>query len=179
MKKLINFILFQLVWLGFVVGAAKGFIWFGMLFLLILLAWQLHPKNKSDKDYQAIFTCIAIGLVISTMWTFSGLISYKNHWPLSSVSPWWIIALWVSFGATLNHSLQWMQQHKTLGVACTMVGGPVSYAAAARFGAVEIYQPNVTYVLIAIAWGLAMLVLLNLDHFKGRQKKGWLVNVRH
>ena len=122
---------------------------------------------------------IIIGFMVSTIWSFTGLISYKYHWPLEYIAPWWIVALWISFGATMNHSLEWLHKNKFVGVLCGAIGGPLSYAAAERIGAVEIIQPWLTYSLLSISWFLAVLILLNTDKIISQYNKGWMIDVGH
>lgn len=178
-NKLINFILFQLVWVGYVIGAAKDFIWLGMVFLAALLLWQLWPSRRAENDVKLMIASAIVGFIISSVWAFSGLISFKYHWPVEFLSPWWIIALWISFGATLNHSLEWLHQNKIIGACCGAIGGPMSYAAAARIGAVEIQSPWLTYGLMSVVWFLAVLLLVNTERLLPRHNKGWFVDVGH
>lgn len=158
-NNIINFILFQLVWVGFVLGAAKDFIWLGCVFLVVMLAWQLWSTRRHDGDIIAIGASAVAGFVLASAWSASDLIVYQNHWPLDQIAPWWIVALWISFGASFNHSLGWIQSSPYLAGALAAVGGPLSYLAAERVGAVVIHKPWITLTLMAIGWFVIAFVL--------------------
>ncbi|WP_223670625.1 DUF2878 domain-containing protein [Kangiella shandongensis] len=176
-KNLVNFLLFQLAWVGFVVGAANDFIVLGVVALLIMLLWQLWPSRRADSDIGLIVTSMLIGSVTGTVWAATGLIEFRSHWPLDWLAPWWIVAMWASFGATLNHSLLWIQRSPWLAAVLGAIGGPASYAAAARIGAVTIEDFWLTMALMSVAWFLALLVLMRVAGVCSAIKKERLADV--
>lgn len=176
-NNLINFILFQLVWVGFVVGAANDFIILGVLALVIMLLWQLWPSRRANSDLGLIVASMLVGCVTGTLWAASGLVEFHSHWPLDWLAPWWIIAMWASFGATLNHSLLWIQRSPWLAAVLGAIGGPASYAAAARIGAVTIDDFWLTMALMSVAWFVALLILMRVAGVCSLEKKGRLADV--
>lgn len=172
-NNIINFILFQLVWVGFVLGAANNFIWVGCAVLVAMLTWQLWPSRRHESDIIAILASAGAGLILASGWSSSGLIVYQNHWPIEQVAPWWIIALWVSFGASFNHSLRWIQKSPFLAGSLAAIGGPFSYLAAERVGAVTIHEPWITLSLMALAWFLiAFLLTILVQHYRQAEQSG-------
>lgn len=176
-NNIVNFVLFQLVWIGFVFGAAENYIWVGCLFLTLLLVWQLWPSRRADSDFFVIGASAAFGFVLASAWSVSGLITYDSHWPLNEIAPWWIIALWVAFGASFNHSLAWIQKSPYLAGLLAAIGGPVSYLAAERVGAVIIFKPFLTLGLMAVGWFLVAFLLTILIDRHHQLCRSWFANV--
>lgn len=172
-----NFVLFQLVWVGFVFGAEENFIWLGCLLLGLMLLWQLWPSRRQESDFIVIITSALCGFILATAWSASDLIVYDNHWPAKQLAPWWIVALWVAFGAAFNHSLAWVQKSPYLAGALAAVGGPVSYLAAERVGAVIIHSPVFTLSAMALGWFAVAFLLTLLVKRHGQTKQCWFANV--
>ena len=142
-----------------VFGAVEGFIWLGCALLAVMLAWQLWPTRRADTDFVVIAVSAVSGFVLASAWSFSDLILYQEHWPAGQIAPWWIIALWVAFGASFNHSLGWIQRSPYLAGLLAAIGGPVSYLAAERVGAVIIHKPWLTLSFMAIGWFVIAFIL--------------------
>jgi hypothetical protein len=78
-------------------------------------------------------------------------------------APLWILALWVAFALTFNHSLQWLAGRRLLCAALGAAGGPLAYAAAARLGAVTLMTPTWHAVAwLAAGWGIVCVLLGSL-----------------
>lgn len=158
-KHIINFILLQLVWVGFIVGVSHDSVWIGLLIFMVMMGWQLHPDNRQDSDLVVIAVSVAAGAILASIWSVSDLVVYESHWPSADISPWWILLLWAGLGASFNHSLQWIQRNPYLAGTVFAFGGPVSYLAAERFGAVVINRPVLTLSLMAVGWFLVGFLL--------------------
>lgn len=173
-KNLINFILLQLVWVGFIVGVTYDQVWLGPVVFVVMMLWQLGSNVREDSDWVVIATCYISGFLLASIWSSSNLIVYREHWPSSDIAPWWILALWIALGASFNHSLKWVQASPYLAGVLLAVGGPLSYLAAERIGAVEINQPLLTLSLMAAGWFM-IGVLLTLVVKRFRQFEKWWV----
>jgi hypothetical protein len=78
-------------------------------------------------------------------------------------APRWIIALWISFALTFNHSLRWLIGRPLVCLALGAGGGPLAYAAAARLGAVTFATPAWHgYLWLAFGWAAAVALLGSL-----------------
>lgn len=172
-----NFILFQLVWVGFVYGASQEFIWGGYALFATMLLWQLWPSRRDVNDIKVIVLCIILGTALDTIWAFTGLIEYKVHWPVESFAPLWIIFMWAAFGAAINHSLRWIQGNILVAALLSAIGGPLSYLAAERFGAITISEKWVLIPSMAIGWFIAMAIIIVVLRSNDQKKEGLILNV--
>ena len=164
MHKVINAVLFQLAWFGFVAGAARNMAWLGLIPLVFLAGHALRDASTRRGDLLLAVAALAIGLVLDGSFARANLLVYADAEPTLVGAPWWILAMWLAFAWTLNHSLTYLQKHLGVAMALGVVAGPFSYYIAGRaWGALEfIGDARMTLVWLAITWGVAtgMLVLL-------------------
>jgi len=161
---IINASLFQVTWFACVFGSAKGLLWPALLCCGTLAVWQLHPKRRHSSDFRLIVSALVLGLVVDSIWINYGLMDFKQQWPLSSIAPVWILCLWVSFALTINHSLSWLCLHPLLPAIMGLIGGPLSYLAGLRLGAVE-YLDDTWFIstCLAFAWAISMVILVKIS----------------
>lgn len=172
LNKVLNFVLLQTLWFALVVGAAYQHILLGLGLFIVFAIWQLHPANRKQTDIKLAITLAALGLVLDSLWLQLGLISYEMQWPYSFLAPFWIVMLWFAFGLTINHSLAWIFDYKILGVIVSGIGGPISYLAAEKLGAVTLIEPVWAFVALTVGWTLIMvLIVLVFSHSSGYKQK--------
>jgi len=83
-------------------------------------------------------------------------------WPAALVPP-LIAGMWIAFGTLLRHSLAWLVGRPMLAAALGAVGGPLSYLAGTRFGAVAAGdEPALTWGLLAVEYAVATPLLVEL-----------------
>jgi hypothetical protein len=84
------------------------------------------------------------------------MLVYAAPFPSAQFAPVWIIALWMSFALTLNHSLAWLKSHPALAALLGAIGAPLAYWAAARgWGALAFAaQPALALGMLAVAWAI-------------------------
>ena len=157
-----NAIGFQMVWICAVAGAAKGLWWAGPLALAAFATWQLSTSVQPRVDAQLMLGSALVGFGIDTLWIQAGLMRFVAPLPWDTVAPVWIVAMWMGFALTLNHSLATLKRHLVWAAVLGIVGGPLAYAAAGRaWQAVQLSEPNwIPYAALALAWGLVTPALL-------------------
>ena len=161
---LVNAGLFQGLWFAAVLGSANGLLWPSIAICTALLAWQLHPSNRHPNDLKVVLVAVAMGLVVDSLWVSAGLLEFTDQRPIQGISPLWIMALWVGFALTINHSLSWLKNHPLLPILSGGIGGPLSYYAGLRFGAVEyLADPLLVTVCLAVAWAAEMVILVRVS----------------
>lgn len=155
-----------MVWLAAVGGAAQGYWWIGPLALVAFAAWQLPTSSQPRADTILMLGTALLGFAIDSFWVQSGLMRFTTPLPWATAAPVWIVALWMGFALTLNHSLASLKRHLAWAAALGVIGGPLAYAAAAgAWNAVELSEPTwMAYSALALAWGLVTPVLLIAAH---------------
>ena len=143
-----NAVIFQATWFGCVLGGAAGQPIWGFLGVGVLLGLNLRqPPVRSDLFFMAVLG--VIGLVLDTFWIELGVLSYPGGW----LAPMWIVALWLGFALTVNHSLAWLQQKPLLAGLMAAAAAPLSYLGGERLGAVTVPDLSGLWI-IALAWGV-------------------------
>lgn len=160
---LINASLFQATWFACVLGSAKGFLWPAVVCCAGLAAYQLPAARRASSDLLLVAISIVLGLMVDTIWIQSGFLEFTDARPWSAISPAWILLLWIGFALTINHSLAWINLHPLLPIVLGAIGGPLSYLAGERLGAVT-FTTSVTMLMIYIglAWAAALGLLASI-----------------
>lgn len=160
-----NFVGYQLVWFAAVLGAARGWTWPAVLALGLFAAWQLRASRVRKSDVRLVGAALVCGALLDGLLRSTGVLGYAAGALAlpSGGAPLWILALWVSFALTFNHSLQWLAGRTLMCAVLGAVGGPLAYAAAARVGAVTFPAPAWHSVAwIAVGWAIACVGLGSL-----------------
>ena len=171
-RSLLDFALFQAVWLVSAFGAAYGHSSPGLLATLALLAW--HLASTSDHRSSAIATVLAAGacgLAMETLLVGTGILRYSAPWPTLHLAPAWIVGLWLAFGTTLQTT------HRLLATgvlwksfALGGILGPLSYLAGQRLGALTITGPTWgSLAAISAVWAVAYPALLAVSAYAHRR----------
>jgi len=164
-KQLANFLLFQVAWFVAVDAAARGALWTGLAAMAVVVA--VHLAWVSDRARELRFLLLAglFGTLADTALAGIGATAYPSSraaWPVALVPP-WISALWIGFATLPRFSLAWLVRRPWLAAILGAVGGPLSYLAGARLGAVSVSpEPLLTWVALAAEYALATPLLLRL-----------------
>ncbi len=149
----INAICYQATWLITIAGAAHGRWWPGPLALAIFAGWQLAVSPQRRADALLMLFAAAIGFIIDSTFVQTGLLTYAATIPWEDLAPVWIVALWMSFALTLNHSLAYLKTHALVGAALGGIGAPLAYLAAAHWGALTFpAAATPSLVVLAAVW---------------------------
>jgi hypothetical protein len=151
---------FQAAWPACVIGAANGSLWPGLLVVGAFAGWQLQPRRRHAADLRALVLFVAMGLVLDTLWVQLGIVDYALAWPLAGGAPAWLLLLWVALALGANHSLGIFRRRWGLWLVLATIGSPMSYTAAAAFGAVTWTAPAWLVILcVGPIWALAVALL--------------------
>lgn len=150
-----NAVSFQLVWIAAVAGAAQGWWWAGPAALAMFAAWQLPLSASPRADLRLMLIAALVGLVIDTIWVQAGLMRFETPEPWTATAPIWIVALWMGYALTLNHSLAALKRHLSWAALLGLIGGPLAYAIAENaWHAVQLQPPRwIALAALALAWG--------------------------
>jgi hypothetical protein len=162
--KLANAIGYQLVWLASIIGATHGSRFAGPLAAALFACLVLAFGGQRRADLRLIPLVLAIGVLVDSAWIALGWLDYSAPWPSADFAPAWILAIWLAFALTLNHSLAFLKRRHALASILGAIGGPLAYwLAADGFGAVHFIAP-VPAVLIGlgVAWALMVPMLVRI-----------------
>lgn len=158
-----NFVLFQICWLANCVGAGFGWPFIGPLVTALWISLHLSALGERRVSEGWILLAAAVfGYAADSLLVLSGFIEFPPHAQLGGPSPLWMVALWVSFAATLRHALRWLDGRYLLGALLGAIGGPLAYRAGEALGAIEMSDPLAGLTAVGVEWLLAMPLLLLL-----------------
>lgn len=163
MRFWINLIGYQMVWFAIVISASRAQPWWGIAAALTFIALQLLYSTARVADMRTVVAALTCGFLLDGVLAATGWLHYAS--PLISLpAPIWILALWMAFAMTWNHSMLFLRGRPWLAGLLGAVGGPLAYLGAARgFDAVIFVMPAWRAIsLLAMGWAvsLGMLALL-------------------
>lgn len=157
LKKILNFIGFDLTWFALVYGAANALPWLGAGALLAFAIATIATSAAPRADLALVGIALVLGIALETALVQLGLFAYVAAWPLDSAAPWWMVGLWVNFALTLNHSLSFLQGRPWIAALLGALLAPFAYyMAGAAFEAATIAEPMwLSLGVLALAYALA------------------------
>jgi hypothetical protein len=156
----VDFLVFQGVWLATVAGAGRGLPWIGPLVVPAYLAVQLlrAPAPTVGRRLATMGTLALAGWVIDSTQQGLGLLAFAGA-PARWLAPAWIPALWAEL-AGAEGLLSALGRRPLLGAALGALGGPLSFAAGARLAAVRFpADPRPSYLVLALVWAIVVPLL--------------------
>lgn len=101
---------------------------------------------------------LPVGFAVDSTMAATGLLHYASPVPNTHYAPVWILALWMGFALTFNHSLGWLMLRPAAAAVLGAIVGPFSYWVASRsWGAVDFTEPlGKVLITLGLLWGAAM-----------------------
>ncbi len=165
-SKFLNIILFNLLWVGLVLGR-ESLIHLTLPSLLIYLACLLRI---GDLKIHQILLPAAIGITIDSSLTFFGIFIFPES---SLLIPFWLIVLWINFSTTLTLSLSFIGKNKLVAFGLGATALPFNYTVGERLGAVTFGDPYLFSILvIALVWSISFPILFIVSHENFIKKLG-------
>jgi len=152
---LLNALLFQLGWWVCVLGGD------GVALAFVAGALLLHwcCSRPDAAEWLCIALSAAIGCLLDSSLHSFGILRFAETAGFGI--PLWLVALWLLFATTLNHSLRWLQARGWLAMLLGAAAGPLSYWGGEQLGAAQFgVAAPVACLILAVCWGL-LLPLLN------------------
>ena len=157
-SKLLNLIIFNLLWVGLVLGRGS-LIHLTLPSLLIYLACLLRIGNL--KVHQVLLPAI-IGITIDSSLTFFGIFNFPDS---SLIIPLWLIVLWINFSTTIPLSLSFIGKNKLVAFGLGATALPFNYAVGERLGAVTFGEPYLFSILVLVlVWSVSFPILFMVSH---------------
>ncbi len=172
--KLFNYLSYYAGWLACVYGAAHGLseVGVGVVGLLVLIHFVLTHTLR--EEIMMIIVIGVLGTLVDSFQAATGLLVYQSRYAFAPwLGPIWITAIWVLFASTINWSFEWLKGRTWLAVVLGAIGGPLSYAAGERIGAVHFQYDFITTMLVlAVIWSLVLPAFFGIAHRMTRLKPG-------
>lgn len=159
MNVLLNFIAFQAGWFASVLGAANGVPALGPAVVVAAVALHLVLARRASSELRLLGIAALVGVAFDSLLLATGWIRYPNGGWIDGLAPYWIVTLWPLFATTLNVSMRWMHGRYLVAAVFGAVGGPLSYIAGAKLGAMTFVAEGPALAALAVGWGLAMPAL--------------------
>lgn len=170
MRVAANILQFQIAWFACVLGAAQGRPALGAGAALGLTVLHIALSGRVRRELAIVLFAAALGFVLDSALVQLELVSFPVGTVVTGTSPYWMVALWMSFATTLNVSLSWLGRRRALAALLGGVGGPAAYSAGAALGAVQVAASVAAYIKITMMWAVAMPVLLVVSHWLERAR---------
>jgi len=163
LRKIVNFIGFQVGWFACVLGAAHAMPWLGPVLVTLFFAVNVALGARFRTEGKLAVAALLIGIPFDSMFQELGLLKFAAPVGDLPISPPWLAAMWVNFGMTLHSSLSWLVGKTRLAILLGALGGPAAYLAGERLGAVTfIGERPVTLAALAVLWAVAVPALCRL-----------------
>ena len=153
---------FQASWFACVILAGRGEAAVATLAGLVAVALHFAWSERRGVDARLVGASLAIGFVWDSLLARSGVVDYAAAGPLEGWAPAWILAMWALFAITLREPLRWLHGRPIVAAIFGGIGGPLSYAAAARFGACRFADPTLAMVVLGTGWAVITPALVHL-----------------
>jgi hypothetical protein len=160
-----NILGFQVVWLLSVYGAGTGLWLSGVFAALLFAAVTLLLSHDRRRDLRSLAIALPIGFAMDSLLAQSPYLDFASPYPWVDWAPAWIMALWIGFALTLNHSLKPIYRKALPTFLFGLLGGPLAYGIAAmRFGAMSVESDMLSCaVLVGLVWGAGLSLIRWID----------------
>jgi hypothetical protein len=117
----------------------------------MVLHYCLSSQNLA-KDIKLILVISSIGAVLDSLLAILGVFTFSKAYLLLAPQsiPLWLYLLWLAFAMTLARSLSWFVVRGWLFLVLAIVGGPLSYIAGRKLGAVSFEDSGI--ILLVVEW---------------------------
>ncbi|MEK7727722.1 MAG: DUF2878 domain-containing protein [candidate division KSB1 bacterium] len=164
--KVFNYLSYYVGWLACVYGAAYGMSAMGVAVVALLVLIHFVLTHTLREEIMMIAVIGVLGTLVDSFQAATGLLIYQGGYAKAPwLGPIWITAIWVLFASTINWSFGWLKGRTWLAVVLGAMGGPLSYAAGERIGAVRFqYDYVLTMLALAAIWSLVLPAFFTLAH---------------
>ena len=118
--------------------------------------------EDAARSFAAVLLAVAavIGMAWESTLVYAGIVSYPGYAANVPLAPYWIVAMWVLFATTLNMGMRWMRKSLVLASVMGAIGGPLSFLAGEKAGAVVFPDSSAALVAIGLGWAVLLPLLV-------------------
>ncbi len=162
-RVLLNALLFQLGWFACIVAVAHHEVLWGIVAVGLVILAHLMFARRYREELKLVVAVSMVGVAVDAFFQGIGALTYPIGLMQTGVAPLWIVALWALLATGLNVSMRWMKGHFIWTATFGAIGGPLSYAAAERWGVVIYLDPLLAWISLSAGWALAMPIAVLLS----------------
>lgn len=153
-RLLLNALLFQAGWWACVLGGNRVAILF--VAAALLLHWCCVSRERAE--WLCIAIAAAAGCLLDAALQGFGVVRFAAG--AGHAIPLWLVALWLLFATTLDHSLRWLQSRWLLAALLGAGAGASSYWGGVELGVAQFgIATPVACSILAVCWGLLLPLL--------------------
>ena len=157
---LINLSLFKAGWLAAVFAAAASLPILGTAIIGIAVAVHLLRSDAPRDEFLLLALAAAAGFVWESLLVYAGIVQYGANAAFAGIAPYWIVAMWVLFATTLNVGMRWLRKNLLVASLFGALGGPMSFLAGEKAGAVSFSNASTALVIIGLGWAVLLPLLV-------------------
>ena len=157
MKTAAIIIAVQLAWLACAYGAANAAPWIGVAGCLLALGVSWVLSGNRVAVLQLALALGGYGFATESLLAASGLIAYGAPGLAPALAPIWIVTLWMAFAGMIGPAFGWLNDRQIIASIIGAAFSPLSYLAAARFGALQLAEPIYAPLIgLSAIWAIAL-----------------------
>lgn len=137
MAALLRFVAFQAGWFACILGAARGRPMLGPLCAAGVIGLHLALTTRRWREAALVAAVAVIGFALDSAQVRFGVFAPLHADTDLRIVPLWFVAMWANFATLLTGPLGWLRGRYVLAGVLGAVGGPLSYEAGARIGAIS------------------------------------------
>ena len=157
---IINLSLFKASWLASVLAAAASMPLAGTAVIAVAVCVHLFLAEDRRAELRLLAFAAVLGLLWESALVSAGLLEYRAASLIPGAAPYWIVAMWVLFATTLNVSMRWLRKSTLVAALAGAVGGPMSFIAGEKAGAVSFADTSLAIVAISLGWAIFLPLLV-------------------
>ena len=150
-------------WWACVMGVVKyNQPYFGPFVMSLFIFFHLLMIKNKKKEILFLSIAGIIGFFVDSFKAFSGFITYNGVFS-DNLAPLWIIAMWIGFAATINHSGSWIKKRYLIAILLGAIFGPLNYLVGDNMDALSInmnFSQNI--LVLSFVWGVSVPFLYYL-----------------
>ena len=156
----INISLFKAGWLAAVFSAAASVPFLGTLAIAAAVVTHLARSQNRGGEVRLLAMAAAIGFGWESLLVATGLVQYGAASIIPGTAPYWIVAMWLLFATTLNVAMRWLRKSMVVTAIFGAIGGPLSFLAGQKAGAVSFPDPMLSLAVIGLGWAVFLPLLV-------------------
>jgi len=156
----VNLSFFKIGWLASVFTAAASMPVLGTLVVGIAVLAHLWLADNSRGELRLLAFAAFLGLLWESLLVAAGIVSYEASSILPGIAPYWIVGMWVLFATTLNVGMRWLRKSIAVAAVAGAIGGPMSFLAGEKMGAVSFANPSLALFVIGAGWAVLLPTLV-------------------